>query len=294
VELFRGRDAFFWQLTRLLFNATHHSGYEPNPARMPVSKSTKKFEKNKLGDVLKRRKANAKVVQKQHLATKRKERKAKDNAPAADLDGNASTKPNTKDAQDTSIGEMSMDQFFQGGFQLPELNKKGATKQKTGKRKRTPVQEKKSSESSSEEEAGSEGDSGDDIEAHKEQLAALADKDPEFYKYLKDNDAELLDFAEDADLAEIDALSASEDEQTPRKKQKASKQAQAEGEDGADNEVTTKLVEKWRSSMEKASSLRAMREIVLAFRSAAHLNEDTGKQYKYTISEPDGMLTHKL
>lgn len=258
---------------------------------MPVSKSTKKFEKNKLKDVLKRRKEGAKIKQKQQIATKRKERKAKDNAPAADLDGNVPGKPKSKDAPDTSIGEMSMDQFFQGGFQLPELNKKGATKPKTGKRKRTPMQERKDAEESSEEEAGPESDSGDDLEAHKEQLAALADKDPEFYKYLKDNDAELLDFAEDADLDEIDALSASEDEQTPRKKQKASKQAEAESEDGTDKEVTKKLVEKWRSSMEKQSSLRAMREIVLAFRAAAHLNEDTGKQYKYTISDPDGTST---
>ena len=117
-----------------------------------------------------------------------------------------------------------MDQFFDGGFQLPELTK--ATKPKTGKRKRTPVEGKPTPGS---DDSGSDSDSGDDIEAHKEQLAALADKDPEFYKYLKDNDAELLDFAEDADLAEIDALSASEEEDTPRKKQKSSKAAKEIG-----------------------------------------------------------------
>jgi nucleolar complex protein 2 len=40
--------------------------------------------------------------------------------------------------------------------------------------------------------------------------------------------------------------------------------------------------------MEANSSLRAMREVVLAFRTAAHLNDDEGKNYKYTISDPDG------
>ncbi|KAF2751208.1 ribosome assembly protein-like protein Noc2 [Sporormia fimetaria CBS 119925] len=251
---------------------------------MPVSKSTKKFEKHKLKDVLKSRKEHAKIKQKKQMEAKRKERKARDNAPADAIDGEGVTKPRSKDTQDNSIDEMSMDQFFSGGFQLPELNKKDSKK-----RKRTPVE--KAAQPAEEDQSGSESDSGDDIDAHKEQLAALSEKDPEFYKYLKENDAELLDFAEDADLAEIDALSASEDEATPRKKQKSSKKDEEEGE-ATGNEITMKLVEKWRSSMEKTSSLRAMKEVVLAFRSAAHLNEETGKQYKYSISDPD--VYHQL
>lgn len=254
---------------------------------MPVSKSTKKFEKNKLGDVLKKRKEVAKVKQKKQMAAKLKERKARDNAPADGLDGEPAKRVKTKEA-DTSIGEMSMDQFFEGGFQLPELNKKSKkTKAQTGKRKRT-AEEKEEGDAPGEEDS----DSADDEEAHKEQLAALAEKDPEFYKYLKDNDAELLDF-EDADLAEIDEMmSASEDEGTPRKKQKSGKAAKkAESEDEEeDGDLSLKVVEKWRTSMEKSHSLRAMKEVVLAFRSAVHLNEDTGKKYKYTISDPDGML----
>jgi nucleolar complex protein 2 len=258
---------------------------------MPQSKSTKKFEKTKLPDVLKRRKQNAKVKQKQQMSAKRKERNAKDNAPADHVNGETGKNPKSKDGQDHSIGEMSMDQFFQGGFQVPELKKKGGAKAKTGKRKRTPVDEDMS-EGSEAEALGAESDTGDDAEAHKEQLAALADKDPEFYKYLKDNDAELLDFAEDADLAEIDALSASEDEEKPRKKQKGSKGAVGEDEPHGTNEVTKKLVEKWRLSMESTSSLRAMKEVVLAFRAAAHLNDDDATKYKYSITDSDGMLSY--
>lgn len=266
---------------------------------MPPSKSTKKFEKSKLPDVLKARKANAKIKQKIHLTQKRKERKASDNAPAEAVNGQTGGRPPKKvqDVGDSSIGEMSMDQFFEGGFQLPEMKKKG-TKPKTGKRKRTPVEENGADGGAAAapgDESGSDSDSGDDVDAHKEQLAALSEKDPEFYKYLKENDAELLDFAEDADLAEIDALSASEDEEeTPRKKKKAKKDAEESDDDdegtSGTNEVTKALVEKWRSSMEKANSLRAMKEVVLAFRSAAHLNDDSGKAYKYTITDPDGML----
>jgi nucleolar complex protein 2 len=268
---------------------------------MAQSKRTKKFESTKLKDVIKHRKEGAKVKQRQQMSAKRKERNARDNAPADGIDGVATTS-HSKNAPDTSLGDMSMDQFFQGGFEIPERNKKRKTKPKTGKRKRTPVDEdaEDAEDDATElapaaEDSNSEDESGDDAEAHKEQLAGLAEKDPEFYKYLKENDAELLDFAEDADLAEIDALSASEDEETPRKKkkQKSSKKADAEEEEETTgNEVTKKLVQKWSTSMKEAHSLRAMKEVVLAFRAAAHLNDETPKAYKYTISDSDGESKH--
>ncbi|KAI1605336.1 hypothetical protein PtrCC142_002450 [Pyrenophora tritici-repentis] len=262
---------------------------------MPVSKATKKFQKDKLGDVIKRRKDVAKIKQRKQMDTKKKERKARDNARADDLDDDASKKPKTNGATDDKLGEMSMDQFFQGGFQIPEMSKK-KTKPKTGKRKRTPVDED-ADEGSDEEmgdasvgadESASDSDSGDDMDAHKEQLAGLAEKDPEFYKYLQENDAELLDFAEDADLAEIDALSASEDEATPRKKKKVDVEEKDTG-----NELTIKTVQKWKASIESKHSLRAMKEVVLAFRSAAHMNdEDGGKNYKYSIT--DANVYHQI
>jgi nucleolar complex protein 2 len=264
---------------------------------MPVSKATKKFQKDKLGDVIKRRKDVAKVKQRKQMDAKKRERKARDNEKAADLEEEAAKKPKTNGAKDDKLGEMSMDQFFQGGFQIPEMKKK-STKPKTGKRKRTPVDEDADQASdedmqdapSGADESGSDSDSGDDVDTHKEQLAGLAEKDPEFYKYLKNNDAELLDFAEDADLAEIDALSASEDETTPRKKQKATKEdSDDESEAATGNEVSKQLIQKWKSAMESKSSLRAMKEVALAFRAAAHLNDEEGKQYKYSMTDPEGM-----
>ncbi|KAI4923653.1 uncharacterized protein J4E92_007627 [Alternaria infectoria] len=264
---------------------------------MPVSKATKKFQKDKLGDVIKRRKDVAKVKQRKQMDTKKKERKARDNAKADDLEEEAAKKPKTNGAKDDNLGEMSMDQFFQGGFQIPEMSKK-KTKPKTGKRKRTPVEED-ASEGSDEDmedapdgtdESGSESDSGDDADTHKAQLEGLAEKDPEFYKYLKENDAELLDFAEDADLAEIDALSASEDEATPRKKQKAQKAQESafDDEEDAGNELGLKTIQKWKAAMETKHSLRAMKEVVLAFRAASHMNDsEATKSYKYSITDPD-------
>ncbi|KAF3002635.1 Nucleolar Complex 2 protein [Curvularia kusanoi] len=266
---------------------------------MPVSKATKKFEKNKLGDVLKARKNVAKIKQRKQMDAKKKQRKAADNAKADDLEEEGVKKPK-KGPKEDNFGDMSMDQFFEGGFDIPKMKK---TKPKTGKRKRTPVEEDASDASSDEDmadatangdeddDSASDSDSGDDAETHKRDIEALKEKDPDFYNYLKSNDAELLDFAEDADLDEIDALSASEDETTPRKKQKKAAKDAVESDDESEaatgNEVSKQLIQKWGSAMESKSSLRAMKEVVLAFRSAAHLNDDEGKAYKYTISDPD-------
>lgn len=269
---------------------------------MAQSKATKKFEKNKLGDVIKKRKDVAKIKQRKQMDSKRKERKAKDNARADDVEEEAAKKAARKGDKADNFGDMSMDQFFAGGFQVPEMDKSKTTKSKTGKRKRTPIEDgdldsgMTGTNGAEAEESATDSDSGDDADAHMEQLAELQKKDPDFYKYLKENDAELLDFAEDADLAEIDALSASEDEATPRKKKKKAAAAESdeeieeeEDEAEANNEVSKKLIHKWKTAMEEKSSLRAMREVVLAFRTAAHLNDEEGKKYKYSISDPEGM-----
>ena len=277
-------------LHRKLHNHTSYRYPALNTVKMATAKSTRKFEKTKLSGVLKQRKEGAKVKQRKQMDLKKKERKSRENARADDLPGAATKKPASKAANDDTLGEMSMDQFFEGGFQVPEMSKK--TKSKTGKRKRTPVDEEANgvTAAAGADDSASDSDSGDDEDAHKEQLADLQKKDPEFYKYLKENDAELLEFAEEADLAEIDALSASEDEATPRKKKKKAAVDNSDDDVAAGNEITMTLIEKWKTAMETKSSLRAMREVALAFRTAAHLNDEEGKSYKYSISNPKGIV----
>ncbi|KAL8834339.1 MAG: hypothetical protein Q9170_003793 [Blastenia crenularia] len=274
-----------------------------------TKKSTKKFEKNRLKDVLEKRKDVAKIKQRSQVKAKRKARNAQDNASSAD----AETKSAVEGAQSKSqekFTDMTVDQFFQGGFELPEPKKtKSATKStpgapKQGKRKRSSDDAiSENSKSSSEkgdrlfddEEGQSEGQEG--TEHHQEDLDALAEKDPEFYKYLQENDAELLDFG-GGDLAEVDQLS--EDEK-PRKKQKKSGKELAaddlaqELEDEDKNgqvEVTMAMISKWRTAMVEQRSLRAMRRVVLAFRAAAYVNAADDKEHKYSISSPE--VYHQL
>jgi len=271
-------------------------------------KATRKFEKNHLKDTLEKRKAGAKIKQRQQVKTKRQARTAKD----AEFTGKTGDAESGKVgvSKEDAFGKMSVDDFFQGGFEIPKPAKSRKTSEKLGKRKRIELEEAEhasASEGSAEDAPvasdSEDGKSEDDAGMSKGAMDALAEKDPEFYKYLQENDPEALDFDEDADLAEIDTLSGSEDEEQPKKKkQKKSKKAQPvdsddeeeEEEAVAENaaELTQAMVLKWKKAMSAEHSLRAMRQTVLAFRAAAHVNEDDGKEYKYTISNPE--VYHEL
>lgn len=274
-------------------------------------KATKKFEKKHLKGVLERRKTTAKIKQRQQLKDKKKSKRAQDDefykGPGDDTNGGksaANKKPGAK------ASEMSVDDFFQGGFEILDKTQPGHSKSKSnektkaaaklGKRKRgeADAQGDRSDESGSEPEisdneefmgSDSEPDdaSEDDLGMSKSAMDALAENDPEFYKFLKENDPEALDFDENADLAEVDELSGSEDEEQPKKKQKKDKKSTTEkGED--DRELTQVMVARWKASMAGTHSLRAARQVVIAFRCAAHLNEaDEENQQRYNITSPE-------
>ncbi|EGX89346.1 ribosome assembly protein Noc2, putative [Cordyceps militaris CM01] len=261
-------------------------------------KATKKFEKNHLQGVLDRRKVTAKIKQKQQIKEKSKQRKAKD-AEFFTKDG----KPRPRGPKDRQVNDMSVDDFFQGGFEdiIDDKSDKATPGERMRDRSEMNAEEDAAaSEAMDAQPFASDSEDGDqdDEEAgmNQEAMDALADKDPEFYKFLKENDPDALDFDDKADLAEVDELSAGEDseeeEEQPKKKQKKTKNAKAkEAEaEGDSKELTTAIVAGWRKSMKESQSLRATRQVVLAFRCAAHLNEDDideDSQQKWTINSPD-------
>lgn len=278
-----------------------------------ATKATKKFEKNHLKDTIGRRKEFAKIKQRNQVSAKRKARNASDKARVSDDEAGPPQKKVKINGTDDGkpFGGMSVDDFFQGGFELPQpkaqrKNKKGAVdgdEEKvavSSKRNEQVYTAEKSDEGPgltvpedkgafSEEEAGSGEEDG--IETHKEDLDALAQKDPEFYKYLQENDAELLDFGDDGDFEAMDHWS--EDDEVPKKGKKGKKAieaAQGAGDDSS--EVSMAMVKKWKTAVSEAHSLRAMRQVVLAFRAAVYVRSDEFKTPRYSISSPE--VYHQL
>ena len=228
------------------------------------SKATKKFEKTKLKGTLERRKDFAKVKQR-HKQKENRQRKVARQAEKED----AQKSDDEEDAEKPAVEDMDRDEFFQDGLSIAQSEPEVKAK----KRKREAPKDEQSSDSE---------DSGDEEGDFQGQLDALAEKDPEFYKYLKDNDADLLDFDDNADLAEVDELSG--DDERPSKKQKTE----------SNSDLTLATVKKWRTALIEQHSVRSLRQVVLAFRSAVHGDEDAeqGKESKYNI--PNSEVYHEV
>jgi nucleolar complex protein 2 len=271
-----------------------------------VKKSTRKFENKHLKRTLDDRKAHKKTKQQFILREKKKKQRlaAKGGHEESDTEKNGakktkeSMKLNKDDGGPKLFEDMSVDQFFSGGFEVPEPvggNLKGGKRKRergdgdSGKEK---VFDKKDAADGSDEEEEEEEDDENEFARHKGDIGDLADKDPEFYKYLQENDPELLDFsmAEKDDLSSIDELSEEDGgdaERTGKKHKKGGK------EESGRVEVTLADVKKWKAALVDQKSLRCLRQVVLAFRAAAHVNDvevnSNQGEYKYSVTNPDGM-----
>ncbi|RKF76423.1 putative NOC2 family protein [Golovinomyces cichoracearum] len=255
-------------------------------------KSTRKFEKNQLKDVIERRKAGAKIKQRQQVKAKRRLRNAESSTD------DTSERPNVSLPKNQDFFEnMNVDDFFQGGFDIPKKSEKPTGIKVNGKsstkRKRlgSDSEDNNSDELSSVETILSSNNSEDESEAEddfgmsKQVMDGLSEKDPEFYKFLKENDPEALDYDENANFSEIEEVSASDEEQSKKKRKKStnSKDEEDPNEETDSSVINTAIVKKWTKAMTEKFSLRAMRQVVLAFRTAAYVNEDDGNKHKYSI-----------
>ncbi|EJT50655.1 noc2p [Trichosporon asahii var. asahii CBS 2479] len=255
------------------------------------SKQFKKFAASgKLTDTIKKRRAtkekkkkfDEKVQQRIHQrGARRPEHEISDDEAGDDDDEQASKGPGGGKAGgvaktvDELFGAGGLEVPFEEGSDLEDLSE--------------------ADEDEDDDDEDSEGPEDEDFdeEAMKKAMAALEKNDPEFFKHLKAEDPELLNFGKGKNRMDVDEDD-SEDEDADEEMD----------EDVADDDVaprktvvTMKMLRGWREAMLKQHSLRSLRKMLLAFRAAAHMNEDEGAQgegleTKYTI--PSAEVFNKL
>lgn len=206
-----------------------------------LTKRTKKFMKNKLDQTLKQRQ-DAKKKQKY---TQNKGKRVKDE-PA----GENEEEPEVVESQAPA---MSVDDFLSGGF------REGLEG------------EDEEEEAEEDDDDLDEVDDIEDAEAHAQDLAQLAEKDPEFYKYLQENDQELLHFGQGEEEEEED-----EDE---------------ENEEEDERLLTMDMLQQWQKSLLRHRSPRALRRLLLAFRSVLSSHDE---EVQHAFHVQDSRVFSKL
>ncbi|NXM39882.1 NOC2L protein, partial [Gymnorhina tibicen] len=126
---------------------------------------------------------------------------------------------------------------------------------------------------------------------HKDQLSRLKDRDPEFYKFLEENDRKLLDF---------DASDSSEEEEALHRPPDTLEEASDEDEDDEDEEqekvkrkkvsfirVSLKMVEEWKKAAQRNLTPKLFHEIAQAYKAAVATTkgDSGGDPSKFQVSD---------
>lgn len=226
-----------------------------------ASKATKKFQNKHLKHTLDHRREVQKQNKKFALRKKPKSSPTDENTekPA----------PNAKSSLEV-FNDIPMDEFFEKGFEVPKEKKSKALK----------PQEPESSSS----------DDEDEVEAMKKQMSSLAEKDPEFYKYLENEDKELLDFE---GVNPLDAISEDEDEEEGEEEddqseiKDQSKKAKSKAPKAVEKvEITRELVKKWSLQIDKPT-IKTLKNVVIAFKAAVNVNVSDDGDFKYMVTDPN-------
>ncbi|QEU58333.1 Noc2 [Kluyveromyces lactis] len=226
-----------------------------------VSKATKKFQTKHLKHTLDHRK---KLKDHSKRTAGRRGNKTEEEKNAAAL-----TKEDQKlkkSAKEEVFKDMKVEEFFDNGFDIPKMSKKMAKEtEKASKAKDN------DSESSAEE--------GEDVNMD---MGDLAKKDPDFYKYLAENEPDLLSFKSSNPLDEI---SDDEEGQVGEEELKETDLSKAKKEE-KDSKIAVdiKLVNKWKKDLKNSPSFKTIRSVVSAFKAAVNMNnEENVDDYKFTV-----------
>ncbi|KDE02742.1 hypothetical protein MVLG_06726 [Microbotryum lychnidis-dioicae p1A1 Lamole] len=106
--------------------------------------------------------------------------------------------------------------------------------------------------------------------SHVADLKALAEKNPDFFKYLQENDAELLQFNEDEDEQDDDDQEKHDEDDDEEDEEDTNRRGKkVEKEEKPAPVLTHEILRKWQKSILQTRSIGSLKKLLLAFRCAA-------------------------
>ncbi|KAM6981493.1 nucleolar complex protein 2 homolog [Tautogolabrus adspersus] len=185
--------------------------------------------------------------------------------------------------QKRRLEDLSVDEFLLSGF-----DSAGESEEETPKQNGLTKKKKDQKSATSNIDETREGKASQ----HKQQLSRLQNKDPEFYKFLQENDQTLLNF-DDTDSSDDEvekkyhtlpsALEEAGSGDDDDNGQEASKQSKKSVET---IKVTDKMIQDWKAAMKKEPSPRLFREVTQAFKAAvATTKGEGGGQCRYKVAD---------
>ncbi|XP_029011423.1 nucleolar complex protein 2 homolog [Betta splendens] len=192
--------------------------------------------------------------------------------------------------QRRKLEDLSVDEFLLSGFDSGgEDESEEETPKLNGIKKKKNVVKATSSKT----EVNSKGKASE----HKQQLSRLKNKDPEFYKFLQENDQKLLNF-DDTDSSEDEDEDEDEEDKKyhrlPSKLEEASSGEEEEDQKGSRKtkkaaetiKVTEKMIEAWKVAMKQQPTFRLFREVTQAFKAAVATTKAEGEsQCRFKVAE---------
>ncbi|KAG7743956.1 hypothetical protein KL932_001279 [Ogataea haglerorum] len=213
-----------------------------------AKKSTKKFQAKNLKSTIEQRKK----VQKYNKLHKKK--------------SSSGPVPQPQDKRDKEIFEdMDVEEFFDADIELPIQ----------------PAMKKQKDEETD----GERSSSGSEAEFDEQDLKDLEKDDPEFYKYLQENDKDLLDFKP------VNPLEAMSDDEDDADEEQEENSVPEEDKEEDTIEVTVDMIRQWEANLRSDQpTIKTLKTVVIAFKAAVH----TGSSGTYKYSVTDEKAFHKL
>ncbi|KAM4016395.1 nucleolar complex protein 2 homolog [Anomaloglossus baeobatrachus] len=191
------------------------------------------------------------------------------------------------------LSQLSVDEFLTTGFDSEGDSAEDEVPVPKKEKKTKKVKKQKKEEAEGEKKVKKSKNKGKASE-HKDQLSRLKEKDPEFYKFLKDNDQSLLNFDDSDSSDEEGAL-----HQLPDHLEEASDEDDEDKDDEKDDDedkkkkkldqiiVTLKMVQAWKAEIKVDLRPRLFHEIAQAFKAAVATTqgEEGGDPSKFKVTD---------